>query len=83
MGSAQQLPVFTQYIFNKYVFNPAVTGTEDNFSATANYRYQWQGITDAPRTYILSLHGPHKFKNFGLGGALYTDVTGPTSKTGM
>ena len=25
----------------------------------------------------------HKFKNFGLGGALYTDVTGPTSKTGM
>jgi len=83
VGSAQQLPVFTQYIFNKYVFNPAVTGTEDNFSATANYRYQWQGITDAPRTYILSLHGPHKFKNFGLGGALYTDVTGPTSKTGM
>lgn len=83
VGNAQQLPVFTQYIFNKYVFNPAVTGTEDNFSATANYRYQWQGITDAPRTYILSLHGPHKFKNFGLGGALYTDVTGPTSKTGM
>ncbi len=83
VGNAQQLPVFTQYIFNKYVFNPAVTGTEDNFSATANYRYQWQGITDAPRTYILSVHGPHKFKSFGLGGALYTDVTGPTSKTGM
>ena len=81
--NAQQLPVFTQYIFNKYIFNPAVTGTEDNFSATANYRYQWQGITDAPRTYIMSVHGPHKFKNFGLGGALYTDVTGPTSKTGM
>tara|TARA_Y100000766_G_scaffold177654_1_gene152503 strand:- start:673 stop:1983 length:1311 start_codon:yes stop_codon:yes gene_type:complete len=80
---AQQLPVFTQYIFNKYIFNPAVTGTEDNFSATANYRYQWQGITDAPRTYIMSVHGPHKFKSFGLGGSLYTDVTGPTSKTGM
>lgn len=80
--NAQQLPVFTQYLFNKYIFNPAVTGTEDNFSATANYRYQWQGVTDAPRTYILSVHGPHKFKNFGIGGALYTDVTGPTSKTG-
>ena len=79
---AQQLPLFTQYLFNKYVFNPAVTGTEDNFSATANYRYQWQGVTDAPRTYIMSVHGPHKFKSFGLGGALYTDVTGPTSKTG-
>ena len=81
--NAQQLPIFTQYIFNKYVFNPAVTGTEDNFSATANYRYQWQGVTDAPRTYIMSVHGPHKFKSFGLGGSLYTDVTGPTSKTGM
>ena len=31
----------------------------------------------------MSVHGPHKFKSFGLGGALYTDVTGPTSKTGM
>lgn len=82
-SNAQQLPIFTQYIFNKYVFNPAVTGTEDNFSATANYRYQWQGITDAPRTYIMSVHGPHKFKSFGLGGSLYTDVTGPTSKTGI
>lgn len=81
-ANAQQTPVFTQYILNKYVFNPAVTGTEDHFTATANYRYQWQGITDAPRTYILSVHGPHKFKNYGIGGALYTDVTGPTSKTG-
>tara|TARA_B100000795_G_scaffold244918_1_gene209730 strand:+ start:4952 stop:6247 length:1296 start_codon:yes stop_codon:yes gene_type:complete len=81
-ASAQQTPVFTQYILNKYIFNPAVTGTENHFTATANYRYQWQGITDAPRTYILSVHGPHKFKNYGIGGALYTDVTGPTSKTG-
>ena len=32
---------------------------------------------------MLSVHGPHKYKSFGLGGALYTDVTGPTSKTGM
>lgn len=79
---AQQLPLFTQYVFNKYVFNPAVTGTEDHFTAIANYRYQWQGVTDAPRTYILSVHGPHKFKNYGIGGALYTDVTGPTSRTG-
>jgi type IX secretion system PorP/SprF family membrane protein len=79
---AQQLPVFTQYMLNKYVFNPAVTGTEDHFTAIANYRYQWQGITDAPRTYILSVHGPHKYKNYGIGGALYTDVTGPTSRTG-
>lgn len=79
---AQQTPIFSQYILNKYVFNPAVTGTEDHFTAIANYRYQWQGITDAPRTYILSVHGPHKYKNYGIGGALYTDVTGPTSRTG-
>lgn len=79
---AQQTPIFSQYMLNKYVFNPAVTGTEDHFTAIANYRYQWQGITDAPRTYILSVHGPHKYKNYGIGGALYTDVTGPTSRTG-
>lgn len=70
-------------MMNNYVINPAVTGMYDYFEATTNYRNQWVGITDAPRTYILNVHGPHKFKNYGLGGAIYADVTGPTSRTGI
>lgn len=80
---AQQLPQYTQYMFNEYIINPAVAGKEDFYQAKANYRYQWAGIVDAPRTYILSLYGPHKTKDMGFGGYIYNDVTGPTSRTGV
>lgn len=80
---SQQLPQYTQYMFNEYIINPAVAGKEDFFQAKANYRYQWAGIVDAPRTYILSLYGPHKTKDMGFGGYIFNDVTGPTSRTGL
>lgn len=80
---AQQLPQFTQYMLNDYVINPAFTGKSGSFEAKSDNRYQWQGITDAPRTYVLSLNGPIKKQNIGVGGYLFTDITGPTRRTGL
>lgn len=80
--NAQQLPQYSQYMINDYILNPAITGTRDYYEVKANNRYQWIGIDDAPRTYILSVHGPHKKKSMGLGGAIFSDVTGPTSRVG-
>jgi type IX secretion system PorP/SprF family membrane protein len=65
---AQQLPQFTNYMINDYVINPALSGTKDYFEVQSNNRYQWVGITDAPRTYVLSANGPYKSKNMGYGG---------------
>lgn len=79
---AQQRPLYTQYLFNQYLINPAYTGIYDHFVASTNYRYQWAGLVDAPRTYSLTVHGPNNAQNYGIGGSLYNDVTGPTSKTG-
>lgn len=80
--SAQQVPLYTQYMLNDFVFNPAITGTSDYYQAKSNNRYQWVGITDAPRTYILSVYGPHRMYDMGFGGCVFNDVTGPTSRTG-
>lgn len=80
---SQQLPLYSQYMLNDYVFNPAVAGTKDYYLAKSNNRYQWVGINDAPRTYILSVYGPHKTKDMGFGGFVFNDVTGPTSRTGL
>ncbi|NCO55387.1 MAG: type IX secretion system membrane protein PorP/SprF [Bacteroidetes bacterium] len=80
---SQQVPMYSQYMFNDYVYNPAVAGTKDYYQAKSNNRYQWLGITDAPRTYILSVNGPHKTRNMGFGGYVFNDVTGPTSRTGL
>lgn len=79
----QQIPVYSQFFMNKYVNNPAFAGTGDKFSVSSNHRYQWVGITDAPRTYTLSIDGPTKKSNNGLGAFLYTDHVGPTRRTGI
>ncbi len=82
VSNAQQLPQFSSYMINNYVLNPAVTGSNDYYEAKALNRYQWKGVTDAPRTYVVSVHGPFKKLNMGLGGFVFSDVTGPTSRTG-
>lgn len=79
---AQQLPQYSQYLINDYVLNPAIGGSKGTFEAKSNHRYQWVGIDDAPRTYILSVNGPLKSGKVGVGGYLFSDRTGPTSRTG-
>ena len=80
---AQQLALYSQFMVNDYVMNPAIGGRHDYFEAMSANRYQWIGITDAPRTYILSVNGPGKKKHIGLGGYLFTDIVGPTRRIGV
>lgn len=80
---SQQLPQFSQYMFNQYAYNPAYSGTTTNWEAVTNNRYQWTGITDAPRTFTLSACGPLKNKKIALGGYVYTDIVGPTRRIGF
>ncbi|MBO9672064.1 MAG: type IX secretion system membrane protein PorP/SprF [Sphingobacteriaceae bacterium] len=53
---AQQKPQYTQYIFNQYLLNPALSGIENYLDFKAGYRKQWSGITDAPQTSFVSAH---------------------------
>ena len=82
---AQQLPNFTQYMFNPFVINPAIAGTNNYYQIRLNSRFQWAGITDPPITNCLSIYGPNssKKKDMGFGGYMMSDVTGPTSRTGF
>ena len=54
---AQQLPVYSQYIFNKYLINPAVAGADGYTSINLTTRQQWAGYKGAPQTYSLSAQG--------------------------
>jgi type IX secretion system PorP/SprF family membrane protein len=79
----QQIPQYSQYMLNDYILNPAITGQDDFWEVKSNNRLQWIGITDAPRTFILSAHGPFKKYNMGMGGSVFADITGPTSRVGF
>lgn len=80
---AQQLPQYTQYMLNDLAINPAVAGKDNFADMRSNNRYQWVGITDAPRTYMLTLHSPLKNRHMGLGTHIYTDIVGPTRRVGI
>ncbi len=82
-GWAQQIPQYSQYMMNSYVLNPAITGMNDFWEVKSNNRLNWVGITDAPRTFVMSAHGPFRKQNMGMGVSIFSDVTGPTSRTGM
>ena len=79
---AQQLPQLSQYVFNDYIFNPAVAGSRPWFELRTGHRYQWVGITDSPRTFTLSGTTPLGRK-MGVGAQLFTDHVGPTRRTGF
>jgi type IX secretion system PorP/SprF family membrane protein len=84
MGAkGQQVPLYTQYMFNKVIYNPAVAGIDKYFQIRSNHRFQWVGMTDAPLTNALSFFGPHRTMPMGYGGYIYHDITGPTSRTSL
>jgi type IX secretion system PorP/SprF family membrane protein len=51
---AQQLPLFSQYMFNGFLVNPAVTGADGYTAVTLTAREQWLGIKDSPKTHIVA-----------------------------
>lgn len=55
---AQQKPQYTQYVFNNYLINPAVTGIENYTDVKAGYRSQWTGLDGAPVTSYLTVNAP-------------------------
>ena len=51
---AQQLPLYSQYMFNKFLLNPAVAGSDGYTSINLTAREQWLGIDNSPKTHSLS-----------------------------
>ena len=80
----QQSPLYTQYIQNPFVINPAVAGTLNFFQIKLIQRIQWIGFNDAPITTSISFFGPFSGKNkdMGYGATMFNDITGPTSRLG-
>ena len=53
-ATGQQLPIYSQYLFNKFLINPAVAGSDGYTSLNLTAREQWVGYDGAPRTFSFS-----------------------------
>ena len=82
-SEAQQLPLFSQYYYNPFVYNPAFTGTAETNNAYLIHRSQWKDMPGSPTTYALTIDGSVKEKEIGLGLSLFNDQTDIFSRTGL
>lgn len=76
-------PLYTQFMTNPFLINPALAGTYPYYQIIANSRLQWVGFNDAPITNVISMFGPTVNQPMGLGGYIMHDATGPTSRTSI
>ncbi len=77
---SNQDPLYTQFMTNPYLINPALTGTYNHYQIIANNRIQWMGAADAPITNTFSMYGPMVQNPMGIGGYIMQDKFGPESK---
>ncbi len=78
---AQHAPQFTNFMFNKLVYNPAYAGSHDMMTMSAIYRNQWSGITGAPITANANLHTPFFNQRCGAGLSIVSDQIGMMQNT--
>lgn len=66
-GISLGYPVYSQYLQNGLLINPAYTGSRGALSAFLSYRIQWMGIKGSPVFQSVSLHTPMKNDKVALG----------------
>lgn len=81
---SQQIPLYSQYMMNGFLLNPAMAGSNDYMPIRLTARDQWEGLNGTIITGAISAHSPVGIgKQHGVGGYIYSDIVGPISRTGF
>jgi type IX secretion system PorP/SprF family membrane protein len=82
-GKAQQLQTSSLYDMQGVFHNPSMAGMSMKGMFGVTYRNQWTGVSGSPKTATAFGSVELPDQKIGLGGYLYNDKTGPTSRTGL
>ncbi len=82
-AQAQQDPMYTHYMYNTLIINPAYAGSRDALTISALHRSQWANFKGAPMTQTLTLHSPIGNEHIGLGLSASNDKIGPINNTAI
>lgn len=77
----QEDPLYTQYLNNPILINPAYTGINNNFQAAASYRKQWGGLAGSPQTINFNSQLSLVDNRMGLGLIVVQDKIGVNANT--
>src|SRR6478752_3612826 len=81
VATAQQDPQFTQFMFNKLIYNPGYAGTSGAVCGVIQYRNQWLGFEGSPTDIAASVDMRLKTAPLGIGLSVISDKIGPMSTT--
>jgi type IX secretion system PorP/SprF family membrane protein len=81
-ASAQQVPLYSQYLLNGFLINPAVAGSEGYTAVNLTAREQWIGMDHAPGTYALSFQTRILKKSYISRGSSVRKRSGSSSRGG-
>lgn len=82
-SKGQQSIVYSQYLFNGLLVNPAYAGSHVQFSATLTYRNQWVNFPGAPETTTFGAHNTFRKGRIGVGLLVTDDRIGSYNNTGV
>jgi type IX secretion system PorP/SprF family membrane protein len=77
--SGQHVPLYSEYMFNPVVLNPADAGYRTALDVSLVHRRQWTGFDGAPTTSAFNAHSALLDRKMNLGIALTNDRYGVTS----
>ncbi|MEQ8302726.1 MAG: type IX secretion system membrane protein PorP/SprF [Cyclobacteriaceae bacterium] len=81
LSLAQQDPLYSQYILNPMVINPAYAGLNNNLNASISYRTQWGGFDGNPTTINVNGHMSLVDNKVGAGLLIVQDKIGNVTNT--
>ena len=81
-GYSQQSALYSQYMFNGLILNPAYAGSQESMSISGLFRKQWTTLDGSPSTQTLAAHTPLNNKKIALGLIFLNDYAGVTQQTG-
>ncbi len=82
-GFSQQDPLFTQYMNNPGLINPAYAGSKGMTNISGSFRKQWVSMDWSPMTTTLWASTPYNKYDVGLGLTFLNDQIGPVNQTGL
>jgi type IX secretion system PorP/SprF family membrane protein len=74
--NAQQDPLYSQYLNNPFVLNPAYAGLTNNLNLSLSYRMQWAGFEGSPKTVNANGHLSLVDNKMGVGLMVVSDQLG-------
>lgn len=81
---AQQVPMFSQYMFDRYYYNPAYAGNKPRtLEAGTSHRRQYWGFNNSPISNTLYAHSQIGYSKWSVGGRFISDYIKPVYMQGL